>query len=261
MAALTTKQKTLIVLQQDLGINPLPSPEKGATAKDLQKDIVALATRRTVAPPSTPRYPCISQKCLFQAKKPNDTHRIWLGMNNEIPRWTPGSVINWTTSNAGWPNPSQGYLVNRMVYDAALEWNGHNIGVTFRWVPRLEDCAFVVVYGGPKGTFYAESFFPNGNDLNYFNVYDKAFEATELPIMKDVFCHELGHILGLRHEFAATEPGSSVQFGTSNPISIMSYTNPPGGIQESDVNSTRVFYNSPVGYIGRYLIHDYVPDN
>lgn len=40
----------------------------------------------------------------------------------------------------------------------------------------------------------AEAFFPNGNDLNYVNVYEQGVGGTWFPQLKSVFLHELGHV-------------------------------------------------------------------
>ena len=66
--------------------------------------------------------------------------------------------------------------------------------------------------------------------------------------MVNIFCHEVGHILGLRHEFAAireaTEP--SVQWGPGNPESVMDYCRNPleMAVHELDVTLITALYNS-----------------
>lgn len=97
--------------------------------------------------------------------------------------------------------------------------------------------------------------------------------------MWQVFTHELGHVLGLRHEFALNpvneNPGQglvlreaangAVLVGDRNEYSVMNYRAEPPVIQESDVVSTREFYaqnydadgNPP--RIGLTEIIDYTP--
>ena len=84
-----------------------------------------------------------------------------------------------------------------------------------------------------------------------------------MPILKNIFLHELGHVIGLRHEFALSEEEESwaaVRFGTPNPISVMSYTFPPN-IQQSDIDDTRRFYNFAGNEIGGIHIVDWEADN
>ncbi|KXJ84806.1 hypothetical protein Micbo1qcDRAFT_169931, partial [Microdochium bolleyi] len=70
--------------------------------------------------------------------------------------------------------------------------------------------------------------------------------------MTNVFLHELGHILGLRHEFADLE-GGAIQWGSRNPYSVMSYNFPPQ-IQPSDEKDTRSFYDFPGQRVGGYQV-------
>lgn len=88
----------------------------------------------------------------------------------------------------------------------------------------------------------AEAFFPNGNDLNYINVYQEGIGGTWFPQLKSVFLHELGHVLGLRHEFAMDpgpmHEGGSVQFGPRDPYSVMNYRSEPPRITTNDIVST-----------------------
>ena len=63
--------------------------------------------------------------------------------------------------------------------------------------------------------------------------------------MANILCHEIGHILGLRHEFAATkEKEPSVLWGLANPESVMNYFHHPleMAVQESDVMLVNDFY-------------------
>ena len=70
-----------------------------------------------------------------------------------------------------------------------------------------------------------------------------------------MFLHELGHVLGLRHEFAIeSEQGSgAMRLFSTDKESIMSYYFPPQ-IQESDKKDLRAFYSLP-------QLKDFVPNN
>ncbi|KEF61391.1 uncharacterized protein A1O9_02957 [Exophiala aquamarina CBS 119918] len=77
------------------------------------------------------------------------------------------------------------------------------------------------------------------------DAYSYALQTQNRPGTVKVLLHELGHILGLRHEFAITksERPPAVQFGQSNADSVMSYSYPPA-IQKSDVDAIKEFYSN-----------------
>jgi len=261
MTSQSTKQQTVSILQQDFGFKTEAGPPPSFDTKELETTIISLKIPVAAAP----GYPCATQHSLPEAQaKPeteaNPLHRIWLGLDNEIPRWRPGSVVNYTISLTGWPSPQHYNLAAQQLFAAAQEWNSHNVGVQFRYVYNIQDACFMCIYGGNMPYTYAIAFFPNANDLNFINVYDFSFTPREIHKLKNVFLHELGHVLGLRHEFAATEGRSATPFGVPNPMSVMNYTDTPT-IQQSDIISTRQFYGITGGYIGRYPIRDYIPDN
>jgi len=188
------------------------------------------------------------------------------GLWEQIPRWKYGSIIKFATYADGYPAPGDAIYAANCLIEAAEVWNSARIGVTFEWVPHVDDAAFVLAYGGELGTVLASAFFPSDTPLETLYVYQHGFDKTEWTakkdkytnygIMKNVFLHELGHVLGLRHEFAMnpdTFEGGAIVIGSVNPESVMSYVFPPE-LQESDIQDTRFFYKHP-------LIVDYNPDN
>lgn len=209
-----------------------------------------------------PTYTCVTQ---LNAPRSSPA-AVMVGLFETIPRWKLGSVINFATYSEGFPAPGDAVYAAKALIQAADEWNAAKVGVTFKWVPNLEDAAFVLAYGGHRDRVLASAFFPSASPLETLWVYDAAFEKTEQKsergpythygIMKNVFLHELGHVLGLRHEFAMDPErfeGGAVVMGTRNPESVMEYKFPPM-IQKTDIDDTRYFYKFP-------LIVDYNPDN
>jgi predicted Zn-dependent protease len=205
-------------------------------------------------------YTCVTQM------QPDRIASIVVGLDRIIPRWQPGSTINFATYADGYPGGEADaiYAANALI-EATDEWNAVDFGVQFKWVANVEDAAFVLAYGGNKGTVLASAYFPNEDALNTVWVYKFAFDKTEktskrgtfknYEIMKNVFLHELGHVLGLRHEFAIeNELGSgAMRLFSTDKESIMSYEFPPQ-IQESDRKDLRAFYKLP-------QLKDFVPDN
>lgn len=208
--------------------------------------------------PTQPQYTCITQEA-----DPISVASIVVGLFTSIPRWKLGSTVNFATSATGYPTPADAVYAAKQLIEAADEWNSYNIGVKFKFVPNVEDAAFVLAYGGLKGSVLASAFFPNAAELNTLWVYSFAFDKTvrdggwsNYSIMKNVFLHELGHVLGLRHEFALDADrfeGGAYRFGTTNPLSVMSYEFPPK-VQQSDVLDLRAFYKLPI-------LELFTPDN
>ena len=106
----------------------------------------------------------------------------------------------------------------------------------------------------------ARAFFPNTEDLNTVFVYKKAFDSDTVRYQANIFAHELGHAIGLRHEFAPEE-GDYVLFGPRNPNSVMSYKFPPT-IQASDIVKVKLLYKLDEGSkIENCPVNRVEPDN
>ncbi|KAJ5973800.1 hypothetical protein N7481_011010 [Penicillium waksmanii] len=218
------------------------------------------------------RYPCITQKPTPAAIAGSvGVAALQVGLGNEIPRWKTGptKTVNFAVLASGYPKPELAFLAANKLHEAANEWNELNLGVQLEWVYKIEDAAFVLTYAKEvsPGTL-AEAFFPNNVDLNVLNVYPAAFEEGTVQYLKNIFLHELGHVLGLRHEFAPEKETDvkSVQIGPRNPTSVMAYEFPPQ-IQPSDIDSTKTFYQFTGKYFGnmqktgRLPIVDYDANN
>jgi hypothetical protein len=113
----------------------------------------------------------------------------------------------------------------------------------------------------------AQAFFPHEVDQDVI-VYSYALEDDNRSILKAIFLHEIGHILGLRHEFAiepddkgnGPEGFGAKQFLAKNRNSVMSYRNFPPEMQDSDRTQTVAFYKLPNGFmIGNSPVTDFQP--
>jgi hypothetical protein len=207
-------------------------------------------------------YYCITQSTLPGNISVSD---LQVGMemtgNRFIPRWKRNSEVRFATFANGYTTSDQAQYAASMLKKAADVWTDLDIGVKFAWTNDIEDAAFVLGYGGDAGSTLARAFFPNEQDLNMLYVYKGAFEPGRINYMKNIFLHELGHVLGLRHEFAPEREGGTVQLGVRNERSVMSYVFPPD-IQMSDKDSTREFYNlGDDAKIGGWSMKLFVPNN
>lgn len=140
----------------------------------------------------------------------------------------------------GFEGPDDASYAEDQLVKATKTWNDMNLGVSFLRVDNSTSAVFTLQYNGNNGRTLADAFFPNGKRSNYLNVYSRAFEADAKEYLDKVFQHELGHVLGLRHEFAAEE-GDFVLFGTKNPSSVMAYNWPPE-VTAQDIKETQEFY-------------------
>jgi hypothetical protein len=187
---------------------------------------------------------------------PSSAASILVGLFREFPRWKPGSTINFAAYADGYPEPEDAEFAALRLWEAAEEWNKHKLGVKFEWVGKLDEATFVLQYGGDNGTVLASAFFPNSQPVNTLFVYKLALQSTEKyrGMLKNIFLHELGHVLGLRHEFALDPDrfeGGAVVYGSRNEDSVMSYKFPPK-LQESDITDVKSYYKAPI-------IKDYIP--
>ncbi|KAK4160201.1 putative matrix metallo proteinase-11 protein [Cladorrhinum sp. PSN259] len=219
---------------------------------------------------------CITQTPIPKAARQNKTlGSILVGLNKDCPRWVPGSVLKWVVLKEGFKTPEDADYAAQHLNLACQKWNELDVGVKFEWVKSPADATFALWHGGSQGGVLASAFFPNPNDMSMMLVYSAAFSMPKWKAnMWKVFTHELGHVLGLRHEFALdTDPETgkvkesmqAVQFGPRNENSVMTYSRNPPEIQNTDVESLRAFYalkedeegNPPK--VGLKEVQDYEP--
>ena len=130
------------------------------------------------------------------------------------------------------------------------------------------DACFELVYHevDPENpTVYASAFFPHDymTVLNKVFIYPYSFEEDVRVEAPYTFAHELGHVLGLRHEhsqrpnldadfaedgtevdeFGEYKPVESILFGIRNPWSVMAYYD-QCTIQPSDVKTLNKAYDT-----------------
>jgi len=98
-----------------------------------------------------------------------------------------GSVINFAILPDRFPSEQHARYSAYKLREAAVQWNALDIGVTFKWVDKLEDAAFALAYGGNQGTVYASAFWPSNKDLQILWVYEYAFLPEKIDYQSNVF--------------------------------------------------------------------------
>ncbi|KAI1140647.1 Metalloprotease [Hypoxylon sp. FL0543] len=176
----------------------------------------------------------------------DSTAAINLGFNGTIYRWRPKSTIKYNV-NRNFPRSKLEYAV-MCLEEAGGEWNRADIGVKFERVADDEPAVFQLVYATSEEDCLASAFFPGAKlEARQLVVYEKAFEECYYRWMTNLFCHELGHILGLRHEFAPEREKSCpcVVWGSRNASSVMNYFGSDlrrMRLQRTDYGELREFY-------------------
>ncbi|RKK74471.1 hypothetical protein BFJ68_g16930 [Fusarium oxysporum] len=75
---------------------------------------------------------------------PRSAASILVGLFREFPRWKPGSTINFAAYADGYTEPGDAKFAALRLWEAAKEWNEHNLGVKFEWVGKLDEATFVL---------------------------------------------------------------------------------------------------------------------
>jgi hypothetical protein len=205
---------------------------------------------------------------------PEDNESLVIGIGPIIPRWDvhrePNRKLLYFVQKNGFPSGDAALFAASTLQQAADEWNKLGLGVTITSTNDPAAANFDLVYkpSSPGSRTLARAFFPNEGNQDVI-VFERSFSSqANKDILKNIFMHELGHVLGLRHEFAITgdpakdlkaEGAGAVQFMGNNYYSIMSYNFPPT-MQQSDKDGTQAFYKLNNGFlVNGSPVTDYVP--
>ncbi|GAB1317071.1 hypothetical protein MFIFM68171_07281 [Madurella fahalii] len=184
-----------------------------------------------------------------------------------LPRWKSGSVVSFTIDKESFPDDSKAHIVGRALDTAVDDWNNRHIGIRFKRAADGEHAVFTVTYEDNnepwtphQGTVtYAIAFFPNSG-RRVLRIFNTALDARSHDVsdtesrefLANVMRHELGHVLGLRHENAESKEkyDPSVELTPLNKASIMATGFTSGDrveIQESDVIALKMLYKLKAG--------------
>jgi hypothetical protein len=155
-----------------------------------------------------------------------------------IVRWKPGTVLSYRVIRDSFDDQSNYQLVVDSMRSACLEWE-QTCGVDFKHMRELdglpgtgpEGALFTVRAFDAGGEFIAAAFFPNDPKDRRHVLVDPSYYTTEFDPV-GVFRHELGHVLGFRHEHIRSEappdcPDEELfdtrNLGKYDPQSVMHY--------------------------------------
>ncbi|RFN48797.1 matrix metalloproteinase-11 [Fusarium flagelliforme] len=209
-------------------------------------------------------YDCITQKGDEPAFAGSESNipSIVVGLSTIIPRWTNSTTIKWFIRADKFPSDEEAAIAASALDAAANEWNAVNFGVTVYQTTDKKEANFNLVYRDnppDRPTVLARAFFPHQEDRDVV-VFKYGMDAKNRYRLKNVFLHELGHVFGLRHEFAIVKEGRGAKrFMNENKESVMAYNKIPT-VQESDREEIRAFYQLENGAdVDGSPVTDYVP--
>ena len=127
--------------------------------------------------------------------------------NGKLVRWEPGTVLSYCVLRNTFSDTNY-QMVRENMAQATAAWEGI-CGIKFQYRPDLDNSPttqpqgvlFAVREIDAQGRFIASAFFPNGPRNRRRVLIDPSYYAENLTFNRvGVLRHELGHVLGFRHE-------------------------------------------------------------
>jgi hypothetical protein len=197
-------------------------------------------------PTTTPVDELRRFRCITEPANVDRIHAACIGGEQKrFSRWKPGSTVTFTVIKTSFPSRKWASFAKRALVEAAEDWNARDVGIQFQLVRQSERAVFALKYYRAPSDYLADAFAPDSKNRTLY-IFNTPFQREYWPHLTNIFRHELGHVLGLRHEDAATrEPEiPSVELTPANNLSIMNFYSDlqhfgECSIQESDVMAIR----------------------
>ncbi|KAH7397025.1 hypothetical protein DE146DRAFT_764389 [Phaeosphaeria sp. MPI-PUGE-AT-0046c] len=209
-------------------------------------------------------FVCITQDPFTNPIKGDDEpEMVHSGTVDYVPRWKTSSKnpakLHFFAVREGFSTEDDFNYVLNTFTAAAEEWNKINFGVTIQRTTERRTANFLLTFQA-KQDFYIKwphlaSAFIGPHKIRPVVVYGLALSSkAERDNLSIALLHEIGHILGLRHEIeikpdAGKPPnGTALQILAPNPKSVMNGEK-RNMIQQSDIDCIREFYGKTEGWV------------
>jgi len=170
----------------------------------------------------------------------------------EVSLWQYDSQITWTINTKSFPTQQDSKYAKEQFQLAIQDWGIQGIEYKYIDESQIDNATFFLKYCKTIcGGTVAKAFSPV-EAQSLVIIYPIAYHEDKIKYMKNYLSHEIGHIYGLKHEFAKSETTPSVQFGPCNSESVMNYNEHPPVIQETDRMWVQKLYDKsqPINTIG-----------
>ncbi|KAL6701277.1 hypothetical protein J3F84DRAFT_399050 [Trichoderma pleuroticola] len=211
-----THSESLIRYDPELKIDDGEKDKAGDEVGD-EAENASSGTKCGVTNTATAR---VKRKC---ATQPHGCAAVRVGWDSQILRWRKGSELTYLICEESFPSKDSAMAAKDGMKAAIARWKGE--GASFKEVKRYEPAAFAVVYEHRQRSDYlAYAFFPRAEPGELL-LYPRIFAGDNGKYLANILSHEIGHVLGLRHEFAHKKEVDvpSVRFGSEDPQSVMEY--------------------------------------
>jgi hypothetical protein len=178
-------------------------------------------------------------------------------------------VLTYVICTETFPNPDDAVFNTNQLTKAISMWG--SIGVTFKQVKRDSAANFRVVYRNlpvsGETNVLASAFLPNNGspEDRTLHIYRLAFTEKHVNNQANFLAHEVGHILGFRHEFSMEKEGTywSTTWKNRSPNSVMEYYSDSSlwRVQQQDLEELKSFYDSPMKTYHDRPVRDFKPQN
>ncbi|MBL4662377.1 MAG: hypothetical protein JKY22_02180 [Flavobacteriaceae bacterium] len=153
-------------------------------------------------------------------------------------RWKPGLILTYRVLKTTFRNEKEYKIVKANMKRATTNWEAA-CGIKFKHISRLdnsnstrpEGVIFPVRGINANGQFIASAFFPTYPKNRWRNLIDPSYFTSRFNKI-GILRHELGHVIGLRHEHIRSgapavcpneELGNTIKLTDYDPNSVMHY--------------------------------------